>query len=188
MTHLYFVRHAQPDMSWTEPATRPLTELGLSDRAAVTSALSQFKIDAFLSSPYKRSYDTIAPCAEAFGMEIKTDERLIEQVQGENPVPFREIQWADFSLCEPGGEPLGEVQVRNISALNDMLREYRNKSVVIGTHGKALGTILNYFDDSFRFAGYNRIRLCMPYILRLDFDGSELVSREELLCIERGYV
>ena len=187
MTHLYFVRHAQPDMSWKEPATRPLTELGLSDRAAVTDVLSRFAIDAFLSSPYKRSYDTIEPCAAAFGMEIKTDERLIEQVQGENPVPFREIQWADFSLCEPGGEPLGKVQARNIAALFDILRKYRNKSVVIGTHGKALGTILNFFDPSFKFAGYDSIRLCMPYILRLDFDGVGLVSHEVLLSVERGY-
>ena len=188
MTHLYFVRHAQPDMSCKDPASRPLTELGMTDRAAVTDVLSRFAIDAVISSPYKRSYDTIAPCADAFGMEIKTDERLIEQVQGENPVPFREIQWADFSLCELGGEPLDKVQTRNLAALSDILRDYKDKSVVIGTHGKALGTILNYFDDSFRFAGYDSFRICLPYILRLNFDGSELVSREVLLSLERGYV
>ena len=36
MTTVYFVRHAQPDLSVHDDLTRPLTEKGLQDRKKVT--------------------------------------------------------------------------------------------------------------------------------------------------------
>ena len=36
MTHLYYVRHAQPDYSVHDDLTRPLTEKGMRDCALVT--------------------------------------------------------------------------------------------------------------------------------------------------------
>ena len=187
MTSIFFVRHAQPDQTWEDDRTKPLTPLGLSDRQAVTDVLSKFPIDAFVSSPYKRSYDTIAPCAEFFQMEIHTDERLRERKVGENSWDQRRRRWEDFDFCEEGGETLGSLQPRNIEAVNEILRSYKDKNVVVGTHGTALSAILNYYDPSFGFEENMDLVFCMPYIIRLDFEGDEFLGKEELLRLERGY-
>lgn len=59
MTTIYFVRHAQPDYDWKDDITRPLTKEGLQDSKMVTEFLRNIKIDCFISSPCKRSIDTI---------------------------------------------------------------------------------------------------------------------------------
>ena len=70
MTKVYFVRHAQPEFSWGDDRTRPLTKEGRQDAAMVLDFLKDKKIDRFYCSPYKRSMDTIAEAADFFGKEI----------------------------------------------------------------------------------------------------------------------
>ena len=59
MTTIYFIRHAESDITVRDPQTRPLTQKGLADRRLVTKFLSNKSIDIVLSSPFKRAYDTI---------------------------------------------------------------------------------------------------------------------------------
>ncbi len=189
MTHVYFVRHAQPDKSWEDDRTRPLTEIGWSDRKRVTDVLAKIQIDRFYSSPYKRSIDTISDCAAVLKKEIHTDERFRERLAGENGycIEMVEKRWADFNFCEEGGECLSSVQKRNIEALNELLAAHRDENIVIGTHGTALSTIINYYDPEYNGDGFKRIWIWMPYIIRMDFSGTEYVGRQELLAVERGY-
>ncbi len=181
MTSVFFVRHAQPDDKWIDDRTRPLTPLGLEDSKIVSSVLLKFPIDAFFSSPYKRSKDTISECARIFKMEIHTDERFRERQSGENAGDFLERRWDNFNFCEKDGESLNNVQLRNVEALKEVLNSYNNKNIVIGTHGTALSTILNYYDSSFNCDGFKRIWYCMPYIIRLDFENGNVRAKEELL-------
>lgn len=189
MTRIFFVRHAQPDESWKNDRTRPLTHIGLEDRKKVTDLLIKIPIDCFFSSPYKRSIDTISECADAFDMQIHTDERFRERQTGENGrhINMLHKRWEDFNFCEEGGESLRSVQMRNIEVLNEILNSHKDKNIVIGTHGTALSTILNYYDSSFDCDGFKQIWHCMPYIIRLDFNGTNIIGREELLMVERGY-
>ena len=71
------------------------------------------------------------------------------------------------------------VQERNIEALNEILSENIDKGVVIGTHGTALSTILNFYDSNFGCEDFLRIIDWMPYIIELNFDGNELVGKQE---------
>ena len=98
MTSLYFVRHAEPDHGWADDRTRPLTEAGAADSASVTKTLHDEQVDAFISSPYKRSYDTIKGAAADKGMAITTDERLRERKNGPLSNVFGMFQrsWANF--------------------------------------------------------------------------------------------
>lgn len=189
MTSVFFVRHAQPDVSWKDDRTRPLSPVGLSDRKKVTELLIRLPIDCFFSSPYKRSVDTISDCASAFGLDIHMDERFRERQSGENgySIELIERRWNDFSFCEKGGESLRSVQSRNIEALNEILTAHEGKNIVIGTHGTALSTILNFYDPGFGCDGFKRIWHWMPYVIRLDFDGIRNTGKEELLMVERGY-
>ena len=189
MIKIYFVRHAEPVHSWKEDRTRPLSKEGETDSKAVTGFFSKIPINAFISSPYKRSVDTIKESAEQFGMPITTDERLRERQQGAGYKNYDMIRkrWADFNYCEDGGETLNSVQKRNIEALHEILLKNDEMNIVIGTHGTALSTILNYYDSSFNIDSFFRIIDFMPYILRIDFEGVSFISKEEMLIIEKPY-
>jgi len=189
MTEVYFVRHAEPVHSWKEDRTRPLSEEGEEDSKKVTGFLKNIPVDVFISSPYKRSMDTILGSASLAEIKIITDERLRERQQGsgyKNHDMIR-MRWDDFNCCEDGGESLNSTQKRNIEALNEILSSYENKKIVIGTHGTALSTILNHYNPSFNVDSFFRIIDFMPYILRLDFKGLNCVSINELLIIEKPY-
>ena len=181
MTKIYFVRHAQPEHAWEDDRTRPLTGEGRRDSAIVFEFLKDKHIDAFYSSPYKRSMDTIADSADFFGKDIITDEDLREREKGENGNNHGMFhkRWADHNYHEEGGESIAMVQKRNIRALTEILRDNIDKEVVVGTHGTALSTILNFYDKSFGCDDFLRIVDRMPYVIELDFEGDKLVGKVE---------
>ena len=187
-TTVIFVRHAQSLHPYSDERTRPLTETGMEDRSLVLDTLRGRHIDAFLSSPYLRSVQTVSPAAESFGLEVRTDERFRERLNGPGAgVPGTlEKRWTDFSFAEEGGESLGEVQRRNIEAINDDLRAYAGRTIVVGTHGTALSTILNYYDPSFGLEEYRGISYLMPYIVEMSFDGEELIEKKVLAFTDRS--
>ena len=181
MTKIYFVRHAQPEHDWEDDRTRPLTKEGEKDSAIVFEFLKDKQIDVFYSSPYKRSMDTITDSAGFFNKGIITDERLREREKGENgnnQGMFRK-RWSDHDYHEEGGESIAVVQKRNIEALTEILRDNIDKEVVVGTHGTALSTILNFYDKSFGCDDFLRIIDWMPYVIELDFEGDKLVGKVE---------
>ena len=181
MTKIYFVRHAQPEHAWEDDRTRPLTGEGKRDSAIVFEFLKDKHIDAFYSSPYKRSVDTIADSADFFGKDIITDEDLREREKGENGNNHGMFhkRWADHHYHEEGGESIAMVQKRNMRALTEILRDNIDKEVVVGTHGTALSTILNFYDKSFGCDDFLRIIDRMPYVIELDFEGDKLVGKVE---------
>lgn len=189
MTTVYFVRHAQPVHSHADDRTRPLSAEGMADRAIVLEYLRDKGIDAFYCSPYKRSMDTIAQASEHYGMTIVTDERFRERECGEggNMKDMGRKRWADHDFHEPGGESLRMVQRRNMAALEDVLDANEGKTVVIGTHGTALSTILHHYDRSFGFDDFWRIVDWMPFIIRLRFRGRELADKAECIHIYKEF-
>ncbi len=179
ITKIIFVRHARSRYG-EDDRIRPLTEFGLTSRETVVETLRDTHIDAFICSPYKRSMDTIQTTADYFGMPVKTDERFRERKVGTWEDGWLEKRWADFSCAEEGGECLASVQSRNVEALKEVLSDYAGKTVVIGTHGTALSTILNYYDNSFGLNDFLRIVNWMPYIIELTFEGENCIGKKEL--------
>ena len=184
-TTIIFVRHAQ-SVYGSDDRNRPLTGEGLRDRDIVLDTLKDRQIDAFLCSPYKRSLDTIAPTAEFFGMEIRTDERFRERKSGNFEPDFLEKRWADFHFAEENGECLASVQERNVEAFLEVLRDYAGKTVVIGTHGTALSTILNHYDPKFGLEDFLRIVKWMPYVIEMVFEEDKLLETRELAHVDKG--
>ena len=189
MTRVYFVRHAQSDYRSGSDRERGLTAEALEDRKIVLDFLRDKQVDVFWCSPYRRSLDTIRETAEFYGKPILTDERLRERetVPGGNTRELFRKRWADFDWHEPGGESLRSVQERNIAALVEILEQNRDRTIVIGTHGTALSTILNYYDPSYNCDAFLRIIDWMPYVVELDFDGTKLLSKTEHVHIEKVY-
>ncbi|MBO2518008.1 MAG: hypothetical protein CW338_12195 [Clostridiales bacterium] len=189
MTTIIFVRHAQSLHPWSDDRTRPLTEEGLRDRGIVLDTLrnEKYEIDAFLCSPYRRSADTIRPAAEAYGMEIITDERFRERTGGAGSAGMLEKRWADLTFAEEGGESILSVQQRNMEAFREVLRGYAGRTVVIGTHGTALSSILRYYDPSFGVKDFLRIIDWMPCIIEMTFSGDKLLGKRELAHVKKDW-
>ena len=189
MTTIYFVRHCKPDGKIQDDRNRPLTEEGLEDSNKVAEILKDKKIDVFISSPYKRSHDSIKKTADFYGMAIQTDERLRERKagKGSNNHEMFKKRWTDLSFAEDDGESIGAVQKRNIEALNEILEKYDGKNIVIGTHGTALSSIINYYDKSFNGESFMKIIDFMPWILKMEFDGEKFLSKEDVFHIQKEY-
>lgn len=183
MTQIYFVRHAEPNYRNHDDASRELSPRGLADRELVTAFLLDKEINAVLSSPYRRAVDTVRHFADTVRLPVihiadfREREVADEWIDDFNSFSCR--QWADFDFALPGGECLREVQARNIAALTQVLTEYDGQRVVIGGHGTAISTVLNHYDASFGHEGFERIRRQMPWIVRLDFDGTTFLGMEE---------
>ena len=58
---------------------------------------------------------------------------------------------------------------------------------MIGTHGTALSSILNYYNPEFGCADFLRIIDWMPYIVELDFEDWELVRITEHAHVEKEF-
>ena len=190
MTTIYFVRHCLPDQKWQDDRTRPLTDEGLADSFKLVEILKDKKIDVFVSSPYKRSFDTIRPAADFYGMQIETDERLRERKagkQGNSAHDMFKKRWADFSFAEEDGESIGSVQKRNIEALSEILKKYEGKTIAIGTHGTALSSIINYYEPSFNVENFLKIIDFMPWVLKMEFDSEKYLGREDVFHIYKEF-
>jgi len=180
MITVYFVRHAQPNYENHDDILRELTAKGLEDRKLVTRFLADKNVDVVLSSPFHRSIDTVRHFADSKGLEIGIiddfRERRIDSVWIEDFNGFCKKQWDDFTYKLSDGECLAEVQDRNISALNQVIKEYAGKTIVVGSHGTALSTIVNYYDNSFGYAEFEKIRGLMPWVVEFTFDGQKCVG------------
>jgi len=186
MTTVYFTRHAEADYSVRDGRIRPLTEKGLYDRHLVSEFLQDKRIDAVLSSPFKRAVDTVAPFAQQNGFEIEFVEDFRERKsdsgwqRGDDFAALLARQWADFSYTISDGECLAEVQARNIAALHRVLARHKNKSIVIGTHGTALSTIINYYDKTYGFEDFMAMVYILPWVVKMVFDESACTGIQKI--------
>ena len=177
MTNVYFVRHAAPNFDNHDDMTRELTAQGLKDRRLVTLFLQDRGIDAIFSSPYKRAVDTIKAFAESRNLEIELVSDFRERkIAGEWIEDFNEFskkQWADFDFKLPEGESLREVQERNIQALRRILETHAGENIVVGSHGTAMSVIIQYYDPSFGYSEFDKIKSWMPWIAEFSFEGEQ---------------
>lgn len=183
MTKVYFVRHAKPDLSVHDDMNRPLTKEGHTSSKRVTQILFNKGITQIFSSPYRRAVDTVSDLALHLHLPVicidDFRERKIANDWIEDFNSFAKAQWADFHYKLPTGESLYDVQKRNIESLRKLLNQYVNEHIVVGTHGTALSTIVNYYMNDHHYAYFERIKHLMPLIVCLTFEGETFKSYEE---------
>ncbi len=182
-THIYFVRHAEPNYNNHDDLTRELSPKGLRDRKLVTAFLADKGVDAVLSSPYKRAMDTVGHFAAAYGLSLATvydfRERKVGNTWIDNFDSFARKQWEDFDYKLSHGESLADVQKRNIAALQVVLASYEGKTVAIGSHGTALSTVIHYYQPQFGIEAFMKIKDKMPWIVHFAFCGKHCEQIEE---------
>jgi broad specificity phosphatase PhoE len=87
MKTIYFMRHTQSEANLKDIlASRqdfPLTEKGRQEAVAIASEFKDIaQLDRIFCSPLIRAQQTAQPIAEAFGLDVETDERITEQDLG----------------------------------------------------------------------------------------------------------
>ena len=187
MTTVYFVRHAESDYSVRESRIRPLTEKGLADCRLVTDFLKDRNIDVVISSPYKRAVDTLKDFADKYNFDIMTIENFCEQRSDSGYLNravdfsvFMKSIWTDFNYRLSDGESLSECQERNIAGLEKVLTQYKDKNIVIGTHGIALSAIVNYYDNTFGYDDFMAMSFIFPWVVRMEFNDDGCISIEKI--------
>ena len=132
MTELYFVRHAQPDYRQGVNSTFTLSAEGMQDRMKAAEILSDIRFDAVVSSPYRRSLDTIEPIISAQGLKVKTDIRLRERDNPGDGSNSREMfikRWADFNFHAKKKHRSDPRHTERIQGQNRSYRNPRNRSL-----------------------------------------------------------
>ena len=66
-----------------------------------------------------------------------------------------------------------------------MLTFYKGKNIVVGSHGTALSTIINYYDKTFGYSEFNKIRYLMPWIVEFAFEENICVNIQKYNLFER---
>ena len=87
MKTIYFIRHAQSEANFkgilASRQDYPLTEKGRQEAVIIASEFKNIaQLDRIFCSPLIRAQQTAQPIAEAFGLDVETDERITEQDLG----------------------------------------------------------------------------------------------------------
>ncbi|PHG54168.1 histidine phosphatase family protein [Bacillus wiedmannii] len=181
MTTIYFVRHAHSTYT-KEERERPLSEKGHLDAENVTSLLKDKHIDVVLSSPYKRAIQTVQGIANTYHVSIEIEEDLRERLLSSEPVAdFNdaiENVWEDWSFAYEGGESNDVAQRRAVTCMQSILKKYKGKNIVIGTHGNIMVLLMNYFDSKYDLQFWKTLH--MPDVYKLTFDNYCFISAERI--------
>jgi probable phosphoglycerate mutase len=155
-TDLYLIRHGE---AYTNVEAiiggvrgdRGLTERGVAQAEALARRLAAGEIaaDVLYASTLPRARTTAEHVSAALGLPIQWDEELQELRPGESDgmrVEDARAKFAGFSVflrepftpVAPGGESWGSFQARTSAALERIITQHRDQTIVVVAHG---GTI-----------------------------------------------
>jgi len=151
-TNVYFIlRHGKIKKrkgiiyDWPSFSTFPLSEKGKKGIEKVAKKLSKEKIDLIFASDALRTQQTAKIVAKKLGLKIHFDSRLrdinLGVYQGKKDKEF----YKDFPLSlerfrkrPKGGENWTDIKKRILSFIKDIERKYKNKKILIVSHGDPL--------------------------------------------------
>lgn len=162
---IFVTRHGQT--SWNAlNKIQGQTDIELNDVGREQAKLAGEKIknetiDLIIASPLKRTMETAKIINENFNVEIITDERIKERSYGENEGltkdeiralksvnPDIEDVWNyEKNVCVNGIEPIQTLFSRVYDFLDEITDKYKDKRILVVTHGGTTIPIKCYFSD-----------------------------------------
>jgi 2,3-bisphosphoglycerate-dependent phosphoglycerate mutase len=171
MTKLFLIRHCQAEGQESEAQ---LTTEGLAQAEKLALFLQQYKINRIISSPFKRTLQTITPYANKQNLEIEVDERLKERILSSEHLTdwFEKLKqsFEEEDLKFTGGESSKEATERIVSFIEDIRNEQTNHIAIV-THGNLSALLLNYLSQDFGFNEW--LSLSNPDVYLLDNHSGE---------------
>jgi broad specificity phosphatase PhoE len=133
-----------------------LSELGAQMAERVAKTMTGRDITYLVASPLERAQETARPTAEGLGLEIVTDERVIES---ENVFEGQRFGVGDGSLRKPSawkhlynpwrpswGEPYKDVVVRMLAAMHDAREAAAGHEAMIVSHQLPIWIVRSFIE------------------------------------------
>ena len=193
MTTLYLVRHAETvwhqENRYAGHTDIQLTEFGHQQAAGLIPWVKAVNPNVIATSDSLRAKDTALPLAKSLGKDLVIEPRFREvnfgEIEGLTPdemlVQYPELR-ADFLLNPadikmPGGESGKEAVNRAIPALNELLANEDNETVIVVCHG----TLMRLLTCNLLRINLNEYRRTFPKIpntgrIALAVDQTQKVS------------
>ncbi len=150
MGEILVIRHGETAWNREEVfrgrADVPLSERGREQARLLAEAVREQPVRAVYSSPLARARETAAPLAEALGLEVTLDNRLIDMSFGEwEGRPRAEVEKEESGLYQtwlteparfraPGGESLSDVLARAWPALEEIAARHAEAAAAVVSH------------------------------------------------------
>jgi len=163
-TRFLLLRHGQTELStqrrYSGRGNPALTDVGRRQAEAAAQFLAQKGgIEAVITSPLQRAYDTAAAAAKALGLDVTVDHDLIETDFGAwegltfgeaaERDPDQHRRWLrDTSVTPPDGESFDSVAERVRRAQARIINEHTGQNVLVVSHVTPIKTLLRMALDA----------------------------------------
>ena len=154
---IYVARHGQTQWNAENKVCGgkidiPLSAIGEQQAQELAQEAVKHPIDVIISSTMIRAKQTAQAVADAMGLEVVTDARLVEQDYGiydgeDRKDPGFLANKKHFAYRYPGGESMLQLAHRLYSFLDEIRLTYAGKNVLLVCHGGVARSLRTYFVD-----------------------------------------
>jgi broad specificity phosphatase PhoE len=161
-----------------------LSDLGTQMARSAAKALDGHDVTHVVSSPLERAQQTAVPFAEQFGLDVATDDRLIESdnfFEGKkvsvgdgvlrNPLYWR-VLWNPFRPS--WGEPYTVIAARMLAAVQTAREAAEGHEAVCVSHQLPIWTLRRYVEKQRMWHDPRRRECGLASLTSLHFDGAEI--------------
>lgn len=154
---IYVVRHGETDYNvkkvFQGQTDIPLNETGKKQAQETASKFKNINVDMILVSPLQRALQTAEPISQITGVPITVEQRLIERCFGNMEGHPNREDWNIKMMLDyeknydiENIEPIQSLFKRIFDFLDEITEKYKNKKVVLVTHGAVSAPIECYFN------------------------------------------
>jgi broad specificity phosphatase PhoE len=163
-----------------------LSESGRAMAEAAARAVTGRDVVLVVASPLDRAQETAVPIAEAFGLEVTTDPRLIEAGNVFEGLSFgvgdgsmrKPRHWKHLRnpLTPSWGEPYQEIADRMLAAVHDARDQASGHEAVVVSHQLPIWTLRRYVEGRRLPHRPDRRQCGLASLTSLEYEGDRLVS------------
>ncbi len=183
MTTIYLLRHSKSvksdDLIFEEELDEqtkneriPLSSIGEEEAKRFSNNKELTNIDVIFSSEYERAKSTAKYIATNNNLKLIISKDINERKIGDAkdyPKTFWITQFEDENTKAPNGESRKEVTQRFTRFINRVLEEYKDKRIVLVSHGTAITFLLMNWCELVNVQLENKIR-------HLTFKGKDVIN------------
>lgn len=165
---IYVVRHGQTDYNVKQVFQGhidiPLNDVGINQAKETASKFENIDIDMILVSPLQRAIQTANYIKDVVGKPIIIEERLIERCFGDLEGHKNRDDWnikmmldyeKNYSIEKI--EPIQELFERIYGLLQEIEENYKDKKIILVTHGAVSQVIECYFNGEPRSLDFEHL-------------------------------
>lgn len=181
MTDIYLCRHGRTQLNVAGRLRGRLDPeldlIGMAEARDLAEQLGSLGISRVVSSPQRRAVQTATPIAAAAGLQVETDQRLLDRAYGEFDGATTADVVAEYGSLDaaPGVEPATEVAQRAIATLDDLAAGPSDGPIVVVSHDTVIRLLLDELAPNPRHNHHVEPRTGCWSLLRHGADGWRLV-------------